>query len=174
MSYVDAFFDREKDAIHIVERTRKKREYQTYPAKYIFYYPDAKGKYRSIFGTPLSRASTTSGKTFRMEKKIHSHKQLFESDINPVFRCLEDNYLGKEAPNLNKCFFDIEVDFQQEKGFADPSDPFSMINSVTLWCSWIEELITLTIRPKTVERKEAEKYVISLKTLCSVIQRKNC
>ena len=156
MSYVDAFFDREKDAIHIVERTRKKREYQTYPAKYIFYYPDAKGKYRSIFGTPLSRASTTSGKTFRMEKKIHSHKQLFESDINPIFRCLEDNYLGKEAPNLNKCFFDIEVDFQQEKGFADPSDPFSMINSVTLWCSWIEELITLTIRPKTVERAEAE------------------
>ena len=85
MSYVDAFFDREKDAIHIVERTRKKRVYQTSPAKYIFYYPDAKGKYRSIFGTSLSRASTTSGKTFRMEKKIHSHKQLFESDINPIF-----------------------------------------------------------------------------------------
>ena len=156
MSYVDAFFEREKDAIHIVERVNGKREYMSYPARYVFYYPDMRGKYKSIFGTPLSRVSTTSGKAFHKEKKLQGNKRLFESDVNPVFRCLEDNYLGKEAPNLNKCFFDIEVDFKQEKGFADPSDPFSMINSVTLWCSWLDSLITFTIRPKTVERAEAE------------------
>ena len=110
MSYVDAFFEREKDAIHIVERVNGKREYMSYPARYVFYYPDMRGKYKSIFGTPLSRVSTTSGKAFHKEKKLQGNKRLFESDVNPVFRCLEDNYLGKEAPNLNKCFFDIEVD----------------------------------------------------------------
>jgi DNA polymerase elongation subunit (family B) len=156
MSYVDAFFERNKDAIHVVERVNKKRVFRTYPTKYAFFYPDAKGKYRSIYGTPLSRVSTTSGKAFHKEKKLYSHKQLYESDVNPIFRCLEEYYLGKEAPTLNKCFFDIEVDFSSNKGFASPADPFSMINSVTLWCSWLDDLVTLTIRPNTVSRQEAE------------------
>lgn len=47
MSYVDAIWDREKDIVHVVERDSKKgRIYQDYPAKYMFYYPDAKGKHR--------------------------------------------------------------------------------------------------------------------------------
>ncbi len=156
MSYVDAFFERDKDAIHVVERVNENRIFRTYPTKYAFFYPDAKGKYRSIYGKPLSRVSTTSGKAFQKERKLYSHKQLYESDVNPIFRCLEEYYLGKEAPTLNKCFFDIEVDFSSSKGYADPSNPFSMINSVTLWCSWLNDLITLTIRPKTVSRQDAE------------------
>ena len=156
MSYVDAFFERNKDVIHVVERVNEKRIFRTYPTKYAFFYPDAKGKYRSIYGKPLSRVSTTSGKAFQKERKLYSHKQLYESDVNPIFRCLEEYYLGKEAPTLNKCFFDIEVDFSSSKGYADPSNPFSMINSVTLWCSWLNDLITLTIRPKTVSRQDAE------------------
>ena len=156
MSYVDAFFERDKDVIHVVERVNEKRIFRTYPTKYAFFYPDAKGKYRSIYGIPLNRVSTTSGKAFQKERKLYSHKQLYESDVNPIFRCLEEYYLGKEAPTLNKCFFDIEVDFSSSKGYADPSNPFSMINSVTLWCSWLNDLITLTIRPKTVSRQDAE------------------
>ena len=156
MSYVDAFFERNKDVIHVVERVNEKRIFRTYPTKYAFFYPDAKGKYRSIYSKPLNRVSTTSGKAFQKERKLYSHKQLYESDVNPIFRCLEEYYLGKEAPTLNKCFFDIEVDFSSSKGYADPSNPFSMINSVTLWCSWLNDLITLTIRPKTVSRQDAE------------------
>ena len=95
MSYVDAFFERDKDAIHVVERVNEKRIFRTYPTKYAFFYPDVKGKYRSIYGKPLSRVSTTSGKAFQKERKIYSHKQLYESDVNPVFRCLEEYYLGK-------------------------------------------------------------------------------
>ena len=52
MSYVDAFFERDKDAIHVVERVNEKRIFRTYPTKYAFFYPDAKGKYRSIYGKP--------------------------------------------------------------------------------------------------------------------------
>ena len=39
-------------------------------------------------------------------------KQLYESDINPIFRCLAENYLGQDAPELNVAFFDIETDFE--------------------------------------------------------------
>ena len=60
MSYVDALFDRDKDRIHVVERVNGVREYREYPADYIFYYDDPKGKFRTIYGTPVSRFSSRS------------------------------------------------------------------------------------------------------------------
>ena len=53
--YVDAFFDRQRDRIHIVERVNGQRQYKEFPAKYIFYYDDPKGKFKSIFGNSVSR-----------------------------------------------------------------------------------------------------------------------
>ena len=59
MSYVDAFYNREQDMINVVERNDKgERHYKEYPARHIFYYPDPKGKFTSIFGQPLSRVSS--------------------------------------------------------------------------------------------------------------------
>ena len=48
MSYIDAFFDRDRDCIEIVERVNSTREYRTLPAKYTFYYKDPKGKFKSL------------------------------------------------------------------------------------------------------------------------------
>ena len=62
MSYVDALYDRAKDRIHVVERVNGVREYRDYPAEYIFYYDDPKGKYRTIFDTPVTRFSSRSNK----------------------------------------------------------------------------------------------------------------
>ena len=129
MSYVDALFDRERDIIHVVERNNGRRDYKEYPARYIFYYKDNRGKFESIFGEKLERVITSSNKAFQKEKKLYSGQKLYESDINPVFRCFEDNYLGKEPPKLNIAFFDIEVDFDKDKGFADPSDPFNPVTA---------------------------------------------
>lgn len=113
MSYVDAMWDRDNDLIKVIERDPIKGQiFQEYPARYIFYYPESKGKYRSIFGDALSKVSCRNWKEFAKEQKIHSDHRLFESDINPVFRCLEENYLGKDAPKLNVAFWDIEVDMQ--------------------------------------------------------------
>lgn len=113
MSYVDSIWDRDKDVIRVVERDPKKgRIYQEFPARYVFYYPDQKGKFRSIFGENLNRVTCKSFKEFTKEQRIYSNHKLYESDINPVFRCLEENYLGKEPPKLNVAFWDIEVDMQ--------------------------------------------------------------
>ena len=159
MSYVDAFLDREKDKIHVVERVNGRREYREFPARYTFYYPDSRGKFTSIFGDKLERVVCNSGKKFNAEKKIHQHKKLFESDIDPVFRCLADQYGDKEAPKLNLCFFDIEVDFNKELGFAEPNDPFNPITAVALHLAWMERTICLAVAPKTLNEEQAQEII---------------
>ena len=172
MSYVDAFYNKEKDLIHVVERVNGERKYRDLPAKYIFYYQDPKGKYTSIYGEPLSRVAVNTNKAFEKEKRIYGHKRLYESDIKPVFRCLEENYMGAEDPVLNVCFFDIEVAFDKEKGFADPSDPFNPITSISLYLSWLDRLITLCIKPDTLTTAQAQEICDKFENtvLCSTEQ----
>jgi DNA polymerase elongation subunit (family B) len=148
LSYIDALFDREHDRIHIVERKDGKRCYQEYPANYVLYYEDARGKFQSIFGTPVSRFSTRNSKEFRKEVRIQSNKQLYESDINPIFRCLEENYKGQDGPKLNVAFFDIEVDFDPERGFSPPADPFNAITAISVYLQWLNQMVTLVMPPK--------------------------
>lgn len=113
MSYIDAIWDRDNDVVKVIERDSKLGQiYQEYPAKYFFYYPDNKGKFKSIFGESLNKVSCKNWKEFTKEQRIYGDHKLYESDINTVFRCLEENYLGKEPPKLNVAFWDIETDMQ--------------------------------------------------------------
>jgi len=156
MSYIDALFDRNKDRIYIVERTNGQREYKEYPANYVFYYDDPKGKFRTIYDTPVSRFSTKVGKEFHKEVRINSGKKTWESDINPVFRCLEENYLGQMAPKLQTAFFDIEVDFDPVRGFSRPDDPFNPITAVSVYLDWLDKLVTMVVPPKSMSWETAE------------------
>ena len=160
MSYVDAFYDREQDIINVVERdSNGNRTYKEYPARHIFYYHDPKGKFLSIKGDPLSRVTSKNVKEHRKELAIHSNRKLFESDINPNYRCLEDNYLNVDAPKLNVAFFDIEVDFDPERGYASPDDAFMPITAIAVYLQWMETMVCLAIPPKTLSMAEAEKQV---------------
>lgn len=160
MSYVDARWDRDQDVVQVVERDPKKgRIYQTYPAKYLFYYPDQRGKYKSIFGENLSKVTAKSFKEFTKEQRIHSGHRLYESDINPVFRCLEENYLGKDAPKLNVAFWDIEVDFDPERGYASPDDAFMPITAIAVHLQWMDTLVCLAVPPKTLTMEQATEQV---------------
>ena len=156
MSYVDAFWERDKDRIHVVERLDGQRVYTEYPANYVFYYNDAKGKFRTIYGTPVSRFSTKSYKEFQKEVRIHGKDKLWESDINPVFKCLSENYINKPSPKLQTCFFDIEVDFDPVRGYSRPDDPFNPITAISLYFDWIDKLITLVIAPKGLSAESAQ------------------
>jgi DNA polymerase elongation subunit (family B) len=156
LSYIDALFDREHDRIHVVERRDGKRRYQEYPANYVFYYEDPRGKFTSIFGTPVSRFSTRNNKEFRKEIRIQSGKKLYESDINPIFRCLEENYKGQDGPKLNVAFFDIEVDFDPERGFSRPEDPFNPITAISVYLQWLDQMVTLVIPPRHMSAETAQ------------------
>jgi DNA polymerase elongation subunit (family B) len=155
LSYVDALFDRDKDRIHIVERINGVRKYQEYPANYIFYYEDPRGKFRSIFDTPVSRFSSRNNKEFRKEMRMHAGKNLFESDINPVFRCLAENFLGADAPKLHTAFFDIETDFDPVRGFSSTEEAFNKITAITVYSDWLDQLVTLAIPPKSMSMATA-------------------
>jgi DNA polymerase elongation subunit (family B) len=159
MPYVDGYFDRDADIIRVVERKDGKRHYQDYQAKYTFYYEDPKGKYKSIFGDPLIRVVCKNTKDFRKELAINKGKKMFESDVNPIFQCLSENYLNQDAPKLNVAFFDIETDFDPERGFADPSDPFMPITAITVYLQWLDALITFALPPKTLTMEQAQAEV---------------
>ena len=160
MSYVDALWDRDKDIIKVVERNKKgEREFREFPARYVFYYGDAKGKQKSTFGDSVSRVVCKSWKDFLKEQKINKHRGLYEADINPVYRLLEENYLGQDAPNLNVAFFDIEVDFDPERGYSSPEDPFTAITAITVHLQWLDSLITLALPPKTLTMEQAKEEV---------------
>jgi DNA polymerase elongation subunit (family B) len=162
MPYVDAMFDRDQDIIRVVERRDGKRNFHEYPAKYTFYYKDPKGKYKSVYGDPLSRIVCKNTKDFRKEVAINKGKDLFESDINPIFQCLSENYLNQDAPKLNIAFFDIETDFDPDKGYADPSDPFMGITSIAVYLQWLETMVCLAVPPKTLTMEQAQKEVEGL------------
>ena len=154
MSYVDALFDRDTDKISVVERVKGERRYVEYPARYVAYYDDPKGKFKSVYGTSVSRIATKSGKEFKREVHMQSGKKLYESDINPIFRCLEENYLNKDAPELQVAFFDIEVDFDPNKGYAKPADAWAPIISITVYLQWMDQLISLAVPPKDFPNPE--------------------
>jgi len=157
MSYVDAMFDRKDDVIRIVERRDGKRTFTEYPVKYTFYYKDPKGKHQSIFGDALSRIVAKNTKDFRKEVAINRDKTLFESDINPIFQCLSENYLNQDSPKLNVLFWDIETDFDPVRGFAPTDDPFMPITAITVCLQWLDSmLITLAVPPKGLPLEEAK------------------
>jgi len=156
MSYVDALYDRAHDRIHVVERINGERIYREYPANYVFYYDDPRGKFQSIYGTPVARFSSKNNKEFRKEVRMHSSKKIYESDINPIFRCLEDNYKGQDGPRLHTAFFDIEVDFDPERGFSPVSDPFNPITAISIYMDWLDQIVTLAVPPRHMSMATAQ------------------
>jgi DNA polymerase elongation subunit (family B) len=160
MSYVDAWFDRENDVIKVVERNKKgEREFRDIPVKHTFYVKDPKGKFQSIYGDPVSRIICKNTKELRKEQAINSNKQLFESDINPIFVTLSEHYLNQDAPKLNVAFFDIEVDFDPERGYSTPDDAFMPITAIAVHLQWLDTLVCFAVPPKTLTWEQAQEEI---------------
>lgn len=170
MSYVDALFDKQRDRIHVVERVGGIREYKEYPANYVFYYDDPKGKHRTIYGTPVTRFATRNGKEFQKELRIQSGKKLWESDFKPVFRCLAENYLGVEPPKLQTAFFDIEVNFDPIRGFSPTTDPFNNITAISVYLDWLDKLVTLALPPSSMSWETAQE-IAAKHSDCYIFER---
>ena len=156
LSYVDAFFDRDHDIIKAVERNDGKRIYREYQSKYTFFYKDQRGKYKSVYGDPLSRIVCKSTKDFRKEVAINRDKTLFESDINPIFQCLSENYLNQDAPKLNIAFLSIlKLTLIQSEALLILVIRLWAITSISVYLQWMETMVCLAVPPKTLTMDEA-------------------
>jgi DNA polymerase elongation subunit (family B) len=162
MSYVDAYYEKDKDIVHIVERdTDGVRHYREFQASYVFYYEDPNGNYQSMSGKPLSRVKSKSNKEHHKNIAIFGQtKKLYESDINVTFRCLEDHYLNADAPKLNVAYFDIETSMCPIRGYSSPAEAFMPIVSIAVYLQWSETMICLAIPPKNMSIAEAESHVV--------------
>ena len=161
MSYVDAFYEKDRDIIHVVERdTDGIRHYREFPANYVFYYEEPNGNFQSMKGKPLSRVKSKTHKEHHKNIAIFSqNKKLYESDINVTFRCLEDHYLNADAPKLNVAYFDIETSMCPERGYSSPAEAFMPIISIAVYLQWSETMICLALPPKHMSIAEAEEQV---------------
>ena len=155
--YVDAYLERDKNTILVVERDKNgKRLFTTHNTKYIVYWPSPRGKYPSIYGNLCDRFQTNKLKEFQRELGVLPKNSLHESDINPIFRCLYDNYKGMPSPNLHVAFFDIEVDFDPLRGFSSPDDAFAPITAISVYLNWLDRNFTMVLKPKGMSEEAAQ------------------
>ena len=124
------------------------------------YWPSDRGKWSSIHGVKLDRFQTTKSKEFQRELGVIPKLKQHESDINPIFRCLYDNYRDAPSHNLHVGLFDIETDFDPLRGFSSTEDAFSPITAISVWMNWMDRCFTLAIKPKTMSTEAAQ-------TVCS-------
>lgn len=134
-----------------------RRTFETLKPDYSFYYADPNGQYKSIYGESLNKITVNSFKSFQREQKQLSARKLFETDIKPVFKALEQNYLGSDLPILHKAPIDIETGFSEERGFASPDDPHQPITAISVNYDWLDQMITLVLKPQGMTDEEAEK-----------------
>jgi len=155
--YVNALYDKDNDVIHVVERVAGERVFKEFKPNHTFYIKDQKGTHTSIFGDSLVKITPTSFKDKQRLLKMYRHRQTFESDINLVNRCLEENYKNSTPSNLHVAFFDIETDFCKDRGYSSPQEAFNPITSIAVYLQWIDTMVCLAVPPKTLTMEEAKK-----------------
>ena len=146
-NYVAAWQDYKNDKVVILERDSEGQLFRKrYNCSYYFFIPDEEGTDVSIFGDKLARVEFDSREEYEHAKRHFPIR--FESDINPVKRVLMDNYYKRPTPPVNYAFLDIETDYSQAVGWARPTNPYAVINAVTVYQSWTGKFLLYAIPPK--------------------------
>lgn len=156
--YVDAFFKRggDSEVIKIVERVNGKRQYREFTPDYHFFVNDPKGINKTIYGNPVKKVvPRTYAEKQKLMKTVASNTRTWESDVDPIFRCIENNYQGADTPDLNIAFFDIETSFDKESGWSEASEALNFITSISVHLQWLDEIICLALPPETLSWEEA-------------------
>jgi DNA polymerase elongation subunit (family B) len=154
--YVDALFANRESKVKVVERVNGKRVYKEYPGIFEFYVDDAKGRFRSIHGTPVTRIQCDSWGEFQKAKRINSHKNTYESDIKPVNKIIEAHYQHQNPPELHVAFFDIETDFDKDTGYSQPDEATCPIISIAVHLQWLNQTVCLAVPPKGMKMEDAQ------------------
>lgn len=140
-----------------MERVAGQRIYKEYEPDFHYYITDPRGTHKSMYGDSLKKISPrTFAEKQKSLKTLGSNSTTWESDIDPVVRCLEQNYKNADLPNIHVAFFDIETSFDKELGWSEAGEAKNYITSISVYLQWMEEIICLALPPETLTKDEAQ------------------
>lgn len=159
-TYISTSLSADRKKVIVWERDGDNRYPVEYDAPYYFFIESPEGKYSSVMDKKLARIDFDNPYKFYEAKKRYTEEgiRLYESDISPELKVLSDKYYGKAiagSDDLNITFYDIEVDYDPQKGHADSGNPYAPISSVALYHMHTNRAIVLAVPPKTGEWKNA-------------------
>lgn len=134
-NYVGAVRDWDNDQVLVWERDESGRSVRRWPVEHYFFAPNPDGKHRSMLGYNLERFDFDTEDELKQAARQVSGR-IHESDISPLFKTLMTHYHDLPTPPVNFAFLDIEVDYRSKLGFAGPSNPYGIINAITIYQSW--------------------------------------
>lgn len=149
MTYISGALSKDRKYVHVWERENNKVTTKKYPAPYYFYMKNANGEYKDIHGTPLTKIEFDNSYEFYDAKRSYKDRgiDLYESDINPVYKVLSQHYYNKPVNKLNFTLFDIETDYDPNVGFSSPENPYAPINAISLYHHHTDEMKLLVVLP---------------------------
>ncbi len=151
MTYISSMLSKDRKKVLVWSRTKEGRVLQEFDAPYFFYIEHPDGKYTDVYGKKLKRLDYDSPRDFFDAKKAFEQNEvkLYESDIAPHYKVLSENFYGAEIGQLNLTLYDIEVDYDPERGFAGLLNPYAPISSVALYHAYSYRTVVLVVPPPT-------------------------
>ena len=154
--YVDARLHNGKIYMSSYTKTGE-REVTTHLPPYVFYYTDKAGKYDSIDRKKLSRSRTNSYRAFQksIDEKKSNGSEIYESDVNVVYRLLEERFNTTDLPSLKISIIDIECDKDPNRSYSNVASPYSIVNAITIHNKWQDKYYTIVVKPETFDSSES-------------------
>lgn len=176
MTYISSILTSNKKFVKVWSRNAEgARAVKRFDVPYFFYIPDKDGQFSDLYGNKLSRLEYTDFFAFQQARKRYTDRNiaLCESDIRPEQKVLSEQFYGSEIGDLHITFLDIEVDYDKNKGFSSPTNPYAPISSVALYHCHTDETIVLVVPPKNRAKFSKRDIPQDIKDEATVIICKN-
>lgn len=150
MSYISAVLSGDRNTVKVYERTKAGRKVREYPSPLEFFVQDEDGDSLDMFGTKLKKFSSFQSydQFYSMVSRFKdAGVKLWESDISPEYKVLSKHYYGKEAPTLNTTFFDIEIDYDEKRGFFGAEDPYAPVSAISYYHTHTDRMVIHVVPP---------------------------
>lgn len=140
------------DYSHVVvwERKNGERKRKKYDLDLSFLIPDENGEDEDIYGNKLTRLTFPTLREYNNARKRYRDmgKKMYESDISLEQKVVSKHYYDQPVDPVNVTFFDIETDYDKNIGHSNVTNPYSPINSISLYHLHTKERVIFALPPQ--------------------------
>lgn len=152
--YIDAWVNDEERLV-LIERKDGQRVVKECEPEYTFFVKDDNGTFKSIFGDKLRKYNFSKRYQMYGARKKFNPSDIFESDVNHVYRYLSEYYDPEDIPDVHTAYYDIEVGYTEENKYSNQNITENPIISITVHLDWCNKTVALALCPETIEYDEA-------------------